>query len=165
MGIRKIFLAGFVTTAVLFATRKPENDTDVGMPVNYGAILMSQPRVIGIYIPERQLDLLNPPAPRVRADDVVTLCVHLQRAQDGVFKPSKRWVTARALRDAYPAWSDRQIRAIAAASEGQIISGQKGYCLTACATNEEVKRAVAWLRSQARKMESRAADILRRHRV
>jgi|TARA_Y100000296_G_scaffold85495_1_gene121589 hypothetical protein len=115
--------------------------------------------------PERQLDLLNPPAPRVRAEDVVTLCVHLQRAQDGVFKQSKRWVTARALRDAYPAWSDRKIRAIAAASEGQIISGQKGYCLTACATNEEIRRAVAWLRSQALKMESRAADILRRQRV
>jgi hypothetical protein len=56
-------------------------------------------------------------------------------------------------------WSDRKIRAIANASEGQVISGQSGYKLTRQATIEEVQRASAWLRHQSDEMTSRALQI------
>lgn len=56
-------------------------------------------------------------------------------------------------------WSDRKIRAVAAASEGQIISGQRGYRLTSEATIAEVQHSAAWLRHQALEMTRRAVEI------
>lgn len=56
-------------------------------------------------------------------------------------------------------WSDRKIRAIAHASKGHIISGQKGYKLTAEATRDEIEHAANWLRHQAREMNARADEI------
>lgn len=55
--------------------------------------------------------------------------------------------------------SDRAIRAAAHASDGQVISGQKGYKLTREATIEEVQHAAGWLRHQAKEMSQRAIEI------
>jgi hypothetical protein len=58
-------------------------------------------------------------------------------------------------------WDERTIRLLAAASDGQIISGQKGYKLTREATPEELRHATAWLESQANQMSNRARAIRR----
>lgn len=55
----------------------------------------------------------------------------------------------------------RAAREIAARSDGQIISGQQGYAATATASKDEVRHAVAWLRSQAALMAQRAEKIER----
>lgn len=57
--------------------------------------------------------------------------------------------------------SDRELRAIAAASHGQIVSGQKGYCRTDQASVEDVNHAAAWLLTQAAAMTKRAREIQR----
>jgi hypothetical protein len=54
----------------------------------------------------------------------------------------------------------RMLRAIAEESEGQIISGQKGYKLTLESTPEEV-RSAGWLKSQGDKMRHRWLQIQR----
>ena len=54
---------------------------------------------------------------------------------------------------------DRTIRAIAAASDGRVISGQQGYHLTRTASVEEVNHAAAWLEHQADQMRKRAYAI------
>jgi len=53
----------------------------------------------------------------------------------------------------------RKTRELAAASEGHIISGPKGYHITIESTRKEVEHAIARLRSQARKMDYRADEI------
>ena len=69
------------------------------------------------------------------------------------------WQTAKQLKaDGY---GDRTLRAIASASAGRIISGQRGYCLIESATVEDARHAAAWLRHQAAEMNARAADIER----
>ena len=70
----------------------------------------------------------------------------------------KGWVTARQLRDA-TGIDDRVLRMCAEASEGRVISGQKGYKLTAEATPGEIHHACAWLLSQAQRMTDRARQI------
>ena len=70
----------------------------------------------------------------------------------------KGWVTARQLRDA-TGIDDRVLRLCAEASEGRVISGQKGYKLTAEATPGEIHHACAWLLSQAQRMTDRARQI------
>ena len=72
----------------------------------------------------------------------------------------RRWVHARDL-----GWSDRTLRMLAQVSQGQIISGQAGYCLIEEATPEEIRRAADWLRSQARQMLARSIAIRRRAHV
>tara|TARA_B100001013_G_scaffold320632_1_gene230142 strand:- start:266 stop:610 length:345 start_codon:yes stop_codon:yes gene_type:complete len=52
----------------------------------------------------------------------------------------------------------RTIRAMASAAEGRVISGQQGYHLTADADLDEVRHAVARLRSQANEMNRRARN-------
>ena len=69
------------------------------------------------------------------------------------------WTTARELRRA--GWNDRELRALASASGGRIVSGQQGYCLIEEATVEEARHAAAWLRHQAQQMTQRAYDIER----
>lgn len=71
-----------------------------------------------------------------------------------------QWHTAKAVK-ASTGLSDRAQRAIAEASAGQIISGQRGYRLIAFASIEEVDRAENWLRSQARAMLRRSLQIRR----
>jgi len=58
----------------------------------------------------------------------------------------------------------RELTDLADASEGQVISGNKGYCLLRNATVEEVEHASARLISQGRKMVSRGIRQLRRLR-
>lgn len=69
------------------------------------------------------------------------------------------WRTAKAL-GARKEADKRVLRAIAEASEGQIISGQKGYKLTIEATLEEIS-GTAWLKSQGKKMIQRWIQIQR----
>lgn len=58
-------------------------------------------------------------------------------------------------------WNDRELRAVAAASDGRIISGQRGYCLLDDATVEEANHFISWMRSQAAQMNKRAAETQR----
>lgn len=69
------------------------------------------------------------------------------------------WTTARELSAITPGFNDRLLRQIANASQGQIISGQKGYTLTRKASLDEVERAANWLRHQADEMTRRAGEI------
>ena len=71
------------------------------------------------------------------------------------------WRTARHL-SFHLGTSDRELRAMAEASEGEIISGQKGYKLSAEATIEEIDHAANWLISQGKKMLERGIEIRRR---
>ena len=68
------------------------------------------------------------------------------------------WKTAREI-SIVLGTSDRSVRAVAEASVGEIISGQKGYKLTSKATIAEIHRAESWLRSQAKRMIQRAIAI------
>ena len=71
------------------------------------------------------------------------------------------WRTARGLRLSGLTWNDRTLRAMAAESHGQIISGQRGYARTDQSSVEDVNHAAAWLLAQAKKMEQRAREIQR----
>lgn len=72
------------------------------------------------------------------------------------FLRGRGWVKAK---DFPRIWTERKIRALANASEGRIISGQRGYRLTREATIEEVRQASTWLRHQAEEMRRRALEI------
>lgn len=70
------------------------------------------------------------------------------------------WVKCSYLRRIYYVGiSDRTIRAMAAGSEGRVISGQRGYRLTTEASDDECDHAVRWLKSQATEMSLRAKRI------
>ena len=97
-----------------------------------------------------QGDLLTAPAPRVSRDDV-TLMIECLRGQG--------WLSARQFRIGAYGWTERALRATASASQGRIISGQKGYCLIEEATVEEARHAAAWLRHQGNQMIQRAHEI------
>ena len=70
-----------------------------------------------------------------------------------------RWHPASSLRLAIADLDDRTIRQIAERSDGEIVSGQFGYRLTAYATAAEARHAEHWLQSQGRKMLARAVEI------
>lgn len=76
----------------------------------------------------------------------------------------KDWQTAKDL--GCRSESDKRVlRALAEASDGQIISGQKGYKLTLEATLPEIDAAAAWLKHQGEAMIRRYSEIQRvRHR-
>lgn len=96
---------------------------------------------------------LRLPAPAVTTADVDRLCAAL--AGHG-------WMTAATLRTLH-GYNDRELRAIAEASAGRVLSGQSGYRLFDATTPlGEADRAAAWLESQAKKMLGRAAAIRRR---
>lgn len=69
------------------------------------------------------------------------------------------WRTARGLRLSVLTWNDRTLRAMAAASAGRIISGQRGYARTDQASVEDVNHAANWLAHQGELMIRRAQDI------
>jgi len=102
-----------------------------------------------------QLDLsIKTPAPEVSPEDVEQLCATLK---------GRGWVYARDLAATSATLDDRKLRAIANASDGRIISGQKGYrLLDGSAAIEDADRSATWLESQARQMLRRAAQIRRR---
>ena len=56
-------------------------------------------------------------------------------------------------------YSDRSLRFLANASDGRIITGQKGYRAASRATEDERLHAAAWLESQASHMVCRALKI------
>lgn len=90
-------------------------------------------------------------APTVDEQDVAVLLIALDQ---------RGWMNARELtRLGYG--SDRYLRAVAAASHGQIISGQRGYARTDQASVEDVNHAAAWLEHQATAMTQRAYEIRR----
>jgi hypothetical protein len=70
------------------------------------------------------------------------------------------WVTAAQVHEALD-WSDRDVRSFAEASDGRVISGQKGYKLTREANPDEASQAADWLKNQAAKMTARAIKIQR----
>lgn len=71
----------------------------------------------------------------------------------------KGWLNASTLKP-LTGWNDRKIRAVANASNGRVISGQKGYRLTSEATRAEIDHACNWLRHQATEMQRRAQQIV-----
>jgi hypothetical protein len=71
------------------------------------------------------------------------------------------WVTAKRL-SFHLGTGDRELRAMAEASRGEIISGQKGYKLSAEATLDEIDHAANWLISQGKKMLERGIEIRRK---
>ena len=77
-----------------------------------------------------------------------------------IFLRGRGWITARQIYHLL-GLSDRKVRGIAAASEGQIISGQRGYKLTIESTLGEAQHAQAWLHSQSKQMDQRALEISR----
>jgi hypothetical protein len=56
-------------------------------------------------------------------------------------------------------WTERHFRAVAEASAGRILGGNRGYCLTAEASVEDITHVENALRSQARKMIARSIQI------
>ncbi len=109
---------------------------------------------------------------RSRFDEMTQLALDFQRAAEqgphvskfhvGTMLANLRgcgWQTSKEL-GAHSEANKRVLRAIAEASEGQIISGQKGYMLTLEATPEDVRDA-GWLKSQGEKMLNRWLQIQR----
>lgn len=95
-------------------------------------------------------------APRVSEQDVDRLLAFL----DGL-----GWVTAAQLVGTHDwndaqgrSWTDRDLRAIRAASQGRIISGQRGYCRIEEATEAEARHSIAWKRHQAAEMLANARE-------
>lgn len=99
-----------------------------------------------------QPDLPLAAAPDIASDELRALLALLV---------GRGWVLARQICDEMPGWSDRKIRALANASEGQVISGQLGYILVIEATLEEVNRFANAMRHQASEMDRRAGQALR----
>lgn len=100
----------------------------------------------------RQLDLF---APRFRAQENDERVSELLDYLSG-----RAWTSGREIHEA-KRWDERTIRLLAASSNGQIISGQRGYKLTRQATPDELHHATAWLESQAKQMSDRACAIRR----
>ena len=92
------------------------------------------------------------PAPPVEPHEIDRLCASLRELGG--------WHTAKEL--CALGYEERHLRAIAEASDGRIITGQRGYSLIESNTPEEIDRAASWLESQGRKMLSRGAAIRRR---
>ncbi len=92
-------------------------------------------------------------APAVSDDDIARLCEWLA---------GKGWVRASEIVPNCIGLDDRMLRAIASASGGRILSGQKGYRIFDDTTPiGEAEHAADWIRSQARKMDKRASEIER----
>jgi len=91
-------------------------------------------------------------APPVDETDLAQLLTILNSAPD--------WLKAKTLTQ-MTSFDDRKLRAIASASRGQIISGQRGYRLTRHATIEEIDRCYSALISQSNAMTERALQIQR----
>lgn len=79
--------------------------------------------------------------------DASPLIAYLEHCQD--------WVLAYDISYFTP----RQLRAMAQALDGQIISGNRGYKLTKKATIEEIRACSDRLKSQAKEMTARAIQI------
>jgi hypothetical protein len=56
-------------------------------------------------------------------------------------------------------WQDRQVRALAAASQGEIAGGQRGYKLVRSMTHGEFMHVRNWMSSQATQMQKRILEM------
>lgn len=99
-----------------------------------------------------QLDLFSRKTRKLTDDDANALVAHLSRVSD--------WRTAREL-TLTTGHSDRALRQLASASNGKIITGQRGYKAASRSTADEIRHAAAWLKSQASEMLRRAIAIER----
>ena len=70
------------------------------------------------------------------------------------------WITAKKLVSLASWLDERALRAMANASGGRIITGQKGYKAARWATPNEIAHSANWLEHQAKAM-LRRADIIR----
>ena len=84
---------------------------------------------------------------------------HKKAEMYAILESTKNWITYKTMKLNSVSFTDREARLIAASSNGEIISGQKGYRLTKYATVDEVKHASNWLESAAAEMISRSYDI------
>lgn len=73
---------------------------------------------------------------------------------------SREWVHAITFKDLYN-WHDRHTRKLCQQSRGKIISGDKGYRATRCATIEEIKRAASRKYAAGRALIEGGDDIKR----
>lgn len=96
-----------------------------------------------------QLDLLRPGPPPVSEMDLAWMTGELR---------GRGWLTAADLGAAHES-AKRVLRAIASASKGQILSGQKGYRLSMEATLPEIEHSRAGLLSQKTELERRITEI------
>lgn len=100
-----------------------------------------------------ELDLDTPP-PDARVEELI-----------GILADQKDWITAAQL--LATAWwpiteeNKRLLRDLASQSDGQIISGQRGYRHIRHATIAEIEHAANWLQHQAVAMDTRARAIRR----
>jgi hypothetical protein len=93
-----------------------------------------------------QPDLFTAPCP---SSDVETLIGYLE---------GKGWIFRRQIERAL-GWNDRKIREVAHASQGQIISGDQGYCLTLQASVEDVGKFVGRIQAQRASEQQRILDV------
>ena len=96
-----------------------------------------------------QLELLTPQAPKICPAEIESMLAQLRGAG---------WRLASDL-GAQTESQKRRLRAIARASGGRIISGQKGYHLTVEAQHADYWHGRDWLNSQANEMKARVAEI------
>lgn len=94
-------------------------------------------------------------ADQVKPDPNVSYLVGLLESRD--------WMTAREIielvqRQTGVRWPDRKVRELAAASKGQIASGQNGYKLVRAMTKEEFDHFQNWMKSQADEMVRRVLE-------
>lgn len=98
-----------------------------------------------------QLDLFaGKTAKKLTEQDVENFVGFLHRVTD--------WRTARELTITL-GHSDRVLRQLANASNGRVITGQRGYKAASRSTTDEIAHAAAWLKSQAQEMMRRAIAI------
>jgi hypothetical protein len=86
--------------------------------------------------------------------------IHCRKGVDAlveILESLHSWITAKRL----ACWlNERTLRAMANASEGRIITGQKGYKAAWWATPSEIAHSANWLEHQAKAILERA-DIIR----
>ena len=97
-----------------------------------------------------QLEMFAPKAKKLTEQDTEAFVGFLARVMD--------WRTARELTLTL-GHSDRALRQLANASDGRVITGQRGYKAASRSTAEEIHHAAAWLKSQAHEMLRRAIAI------
>ena len=71
------------------------------------------------------------------------------------------WVTTKTILEKKPQWDARKLRILAEFSNGQIISGHRGYKLTCRASLQEKRQFLLRQRSQISKMQRRIDEVSR----
>ena len=100
--------------------------------------------------------------PRPAGDKAVVTPAEVDRLIVWLFNKNG-WVTRRAI-EQQTDWDDRRLRALAEASDGHILSGQRGYRLTCQASPKERDECLGRLRGQRDAMWRRIKQIYNVHR-